>query len=137
MISDPKSEAQLRQLNAELAEAEVLRDVEALERLISTDYLGIDPSGSLLTKERIINTYGSGKVMLDSIITSDLRIRVFDNTGIITGRSLINGRSGLNEFNALFRYTDTYRKEGKGWQLISSQLTPLLSGDLPDDQDET
>ncbi len=127
MTPDAKSEAQLRQLNAELAEAEVCRDIDALERLISDDYLGIDPSGSLLTKELIISTYGSGKVVLESIVTSDLRIRVFDNTGIITGRSLIKGRSGPNEFSAVFRYNDTYRREGPGWRLISSQLTPLVA----------
>lgn len=127
MTPDPKAEAQLRQLNAELAEAEVRRDIDALERLISDDYLGIDPSGSLLTKELIMSTYGSGKVVLESIVTSDLRIRVFDNTGIITGRSLIKGRSGRNEFSAVFRYNDTYRREGRGWRLISSQLTPFVA----------
>ncbi len=127
MTPDPKAEAQLRQLNAELAEAEVCRDIDALERLISDDYLGIDPSGSLLTKELIMSTYGSGKVVLESIVTSDLRIRVFDNTGIITGRSLIKGRSGQNEFSAVFRYNDTYRREGRGWRLISSQLTPFVA----------
>ncbi len=127
MTPDPKAEAQLRQLNAELAEAEVCRDIDALKRLISDDYLGIDPSGSLLTKELIISTYGAGKVVLESIVTSDLRIRVFDNTGIITGRSLIKGRSGSNEFSAVFRYNDTYRREGRGWRLISSQLTPFVA----------
>lgn len=117
----------LKELNAQLAEAEVKRDVDQLERILDDDYLGVDPSGALLTKEKIVKTYGAGEVRLESIVSSDLRIRVLGDTGIITGRSLIKGNTGSGDFMALFRYTDTYRKMNGDWQLVASQLTPLVA----------
>ncbi len=117
----------LKKINADLAEAEIKRDVGQLEELLDEDYLGVDPSGALLTKEKILTTYATGDVELESILSSDLRVRVLGHTGIITGRSLIKGRTPSGDFVALFRYTDVYRKMGETWKLVSSQLTPLVA----------
>jgi hypothetical protein len=119
--------SELKRLNAELAEAEIERDVEKLAILLDDDYLGVDPSGALLTKEKIITTYATGDVQLESIVSSDLRVRVLGRTGIITGRSLIKGKTQAGEFMALFRYTDVYRNFEGDWKLVSSQLTPLVA----------
>lgn len=119
---------QLKTLNAQLAEAEVKRDIEQLDFLLDEDYLGVDPSGALLTKEKIIKTYDAGDVQLESIVTSELHVRVLDRTGIVTGRSLIKGKTKSGEFIALFRYTDVYHKnDDRNWKLVSSQLTPLVA----------
>ena len=118
---------ELKRLNADLAEAEIKRDVDKLAALLDDDYLGVDPSGALLTKEKIVQTYATGDVQLDSIVSSDLRVRILGRTGIITGRSLIKGKTQGGEFIALFRYTDVYRKMEEDWKLVSSQLTPLMA----------
>lgn len=125
MTEETDEVQQLKRLNAELAEAEIKRDVEKLAMLLDDDYLGVDPCGLLLSKEKIISTYATGDVQLESILSSELSVRIFGRTGIITGLSLINGKTPLGEFKASFRYTDVYRKMGGDWKLVSSQLTPL------------
>ena len=109
-----------------LAEAEVKRDIDILNALIADDYLGIDPSGAILTKKKILDTYGAGLVQLDSITSSELHIRVFGEIGMVTGRSFIKGNASGQTFAASFRYSDTYRINGGAWQLIASQLTPII-----------
>lgn len=127
MTESIDDEVVLKQLNAELAEAEVKRDTGGLARILADDYLGVDPSGSLLTREKILTTYAEGSVQLESIVTSDLHIRIMGDMGIVTGRSLIKGRTTPGEFHALFRYTDVYRKRDGDWKLVSSQLTPMVT----------
>ena len=125
MTEETDEVQQLKRLNAELAEAEIKRDVEKLAMLLDDDYLGVDPCGLLLSKEKIISTYATGDVQLESILSSELSVRIFGRTGIITGLSLINGKTQLGWFKASFRYTDVYRKTGGDWKLVSSQLTPM------------
>lgn len=113
-------------MNAELARAEFERDTDALERLLADDFLGVGPSGDLLDKRRVIESYGSGAVLYDSIVTQEHQVRVSGGTGVVTAVSTMSGWSRGMPFQARFRYTDVYVRDGEGgWRLFSSHMTPL------------
>ncbi|HEX5725632.1 MAG TPA: nuclear transport factor 2 family protein [Longimicrobiaceae bacterium] len=120
-----ESWAELRRLNAELARAEFERDTAALGELLADDFLGVGPTGELLGKRQVIESYGGGRIVFDSIVTQEHQVRVSGDAGVITAVSTLRGWSGGMPFEGRFRYMDVYvRREGR-WRLFSSLMTPL------------
>jgi ketosteroid isomerase-like protein len=118
-------EEELRDATEALARAELERDVDALRRLIHDDFLGVDPSGAMLTKRDTVETYGSGLVVLQTLVVEEQTIRVAGDTGVVTAQSMMRGRTPEGEFEQRYRFTDVYVRQGGEWLLFASHVTPL------------
>jgi ketosteroid isomerase-like protein len=123
MSGSPEDE--LRRATETLARAELERDVEALERMIHDAYMGVDPNGELLTKDRIVDTYASGLFVLQTLVVEEQQIRVHGETGVVTAASTLRGRTPQGEFESRLRFTDVYVRTNGGWRLFASHVTPL------------
>src|SRR5438552_16779876 len=66
-------------------------DVAALDRMTSDDYTFITLRGELRTKSDILKGFASGSFHHESRQLSDLKVRVYGNTAIVTGRSMQQG----------------------------------------------
>src|SRR5688572_8026106 len=97
-------EEELRDATEALARAELERDVEALGRLIHDDFLGVDPSGAMLTKRDTVDTYASGLIVLQTLVVEDQNIRVAGDTGVVTAQSMMRGRTPEGEFEQRYRF---------------------------------
>ncbi|HEU0053343.1 MAG TPA: nuclear transport factor 2 family protein [Longimicrobium sp.] len=124
-MSDERSEIELRRSLEALARAELERDVDTLERLIHDDYLGVDPTGDLLTKEQVVDTYGGGLFVLQTLVMEEQHVRVLGDTGVVTAQSTMRGRTPDGEFEQRYRFTDVYVREEGEWRLFASHMTPL------------
>lgn len=101
-------------------------DVPALQRILTEDFILIDVmSGSELTKAEFLAFMGSGQLKFESIAPADNRVRVYDNTAIITGRTQMGGRMGTAPFSASSRYTHVYVMQEGEWRLATAQGTPI------------
>jgi ketosteroid isomerase-like protein len=118
-------EEELRDATEALARAELERDVEALGRLIHDDFLGVDPSGAMLTKRDTVDTYASGLIVLQTLVVEDQNIRVAGDTGVVTAQSMMRGRTPEGEFEQRYRFTDVYVRQNGEWRLFASHVTPL------------
>ena len=118
-------EEELRDATEALARAELERDVDALRRLIHDDFLGVDPSGAMLTKDDTVDTYGSGLIVLQTLVVEEQHIRVFGDTGVVTAQSMMRGRTPEGEFERRYRFTDVYVRQDGEWRLFASHVTPL------------
>ena len=100
-------------------------DVPALQRILTEDFILIDVmSGSELTKAELLAFMGSGQLKFESIAPADNRVRVYENTAIITGRTQMGGRMGTAPFSASSRYTHVYVMQEGEWRLATAQGTP-------------
>lgn len=118
-------ERELRDTYAALTRAELQRDLATLERLLAGDYVGVDPSGALLDREQVLDTYREGLVVLKKLESDELVVRLLGDTGIIVGRSNISGVTPEQSFQGEFRFTDVYLRRAGEWQLVSSHTTPM------------
>jgi ketosteroid isomerase-like protein len=118
-------EQELREAMEALARAELERDVATLRRMIHDDFLGMDPAGAPLTKEHVVDTYGSGLFVLQTLVVEEQNIRVLGGTGVVTAQSTMRGRTPEGEFEQRYRFTDVYVRDGGQWRLFASHLTPL------------
>jgi ketosteroid isomerase-like protein len=98
-------------------------DAAALERLTSDDYTFITLRGELRTKAEIVQGFKSGSFHYESRQISDLNVRVYGNTAIVTGRSIQKGRENGKDYSGDYRFTRVYIKQDGRWQTVALQAT--------------
>jgi hypothetical protein len=77
----------IRQLDHERIQAQIHADRVALDRIYADDFIGIGPSGTVRTKPQVLADFTSHDLKFQTITTDDVRIRVYGNTVVETGRS--------------------------------------------------
>ena len=98
-------------------------DVAALDRMTSDDYTFITLRGELRTKAEILKGFSSGSFRYESREISDLNVRVYGDTAIVTGRSIQKGQENGKDYSGDFRFTRVYVKQNGRWLTVALQTT--------------
>ena len=108
-------------------DALITGDTQALDRLLVDEFILIDVmSGSEITKPAFLGFIGSGQIKFESIEPADNRMRLFQATAIITGRTEMKGELSDNGFAASSRYTHVFVEQRGEWRLAAAQGTQIL-----------
>src|SRR5689334_1516043 len=78
------AEEELKKLETDRAAAVVKGDVATLEKQTSDDYTLINMYGQMSGKSQMVDNFKSGKTKLTSNNISDMKVRVYGNTAVIT-----------------------------------------------------
>jgi hypothetical protein len=101
---------------------------EVLDRVLADDFLLIDVMrGSEVTKPSLLAVIGSGQLRFEVIEPAEPRVRLYQATAVVTGRTRMSGRFGGTPFAALSRYTHVYVVQQGRWRLVAAQGTPIAS----------
>lgn len=96
-------------------------------RVYGDEFEGILPSGQVLDKSAYIAAVEHSDVKYSSFVASDIRVKMYEQTAIVTclwsAQGMRNGRS----FAKQSRVTHVYVRGQRGWQAVASQET-LLPG---------
>lgn len=114
----------LLELNRELSAAERAKDMEVLDRLIAEDYVGVDATGRKRNKSELFAGFASPGFILTRLETNDVRVRCLGGSAIVTGRSIMEGLNEGSSFGGSYRYIDVWADQGRGWEVVASQMTP-------------
>jgi len=98
-------------------------DVAALDRMTSDDYTFITLRGELRTKSDILKGFASGSFHYESRQISDLKVRVYGDTAIVTGRSMQKGMENGKDYSGDYRFTRVYVKEKGRWVTVALKTT--------------
>ena len=127
-IKDSKSVEQIiRKLDNERIQAQIHADATALERIYADDFTGVGPSGTVRTKPQVISDFTSGDLRFQSITTDDVRVRVYGNTAVETGRSTMNGHDKGKEVPHDTRFTRVWVKQHGRWRLVANHYSSSMS----------
>jgi ketosteroid isomerase-like protein len=121
----PSVEDQLKKMEKDRAAAVVKADVATLEKLTSDDYILINANGQLSDKATTMNNIKTGNIKLTANDVSDLKVRVYGNTAVVTGKSDAKGSIGGRELKGPVMFTRVYVKKDGKWQSVSFQQTPI------------
>ena len=117
----------IRHVDQERIQSQIGADAAALDRIYADDFIGIGPSGVVRTKSQVIADFTSGNLRFQSITTDDVRVRVYGNTAVETGRSTMIGQDGAKPVPRDNRFTRVWVKQQRGWRLVSNHYSPLVT----------
>ena len=119
----PQSDEQLKKLETDRAAAAVKGDVATLEKQTADDYTFINLYGRMSDKSQMVNAFKTGQTKLTSNEVSDMKVRVYGDTAVITGKADIKGTLGGKDVAGQIMFTRVYVKKGGQWQSVAFQQT--------------
>jgi ketosteroid isomerase-like protein len=122
--SDKKSvEEKIKSLEDERNQAILHGDFATLDRMTSEDYTFVTLRGELRTKEDILKGFKTGSFKYDSREVSDMNVRVYGDTAIVTGRAIQKGMENGKDYSGDYRFTRVYIKQHGRWVTVALQVT--------------
>ena len=101
--------------------------LEVLDQLLVDDFVLVDVMrGGEITKPGLLAAVASGQAKFESIEPSETRVRRFESTAIVNGRTEMRGRFGESVFAVRSRYTHVYVEQQGRLRLASAQGTQIL-----------
>jgi len=116
---DSNDVKELTRLETVWNEAYVRGDATALESLCADDLIATMTDMQILNKAQSLGILRSGRVKFQRYETSDLRIRVYDNAAVVTGRLERTRLTSAGEATDGWRFTKVYVRHDKQWQVVA------------------
>ncbi len=115
-------EQEIIKLEQTVTNAQFKKDRAALERLLADDYLYTHSNGSVLNKTQEIAESMSSDVQWTDSKFADLKVRMFGDVAVLTGRQTIQG-TAKGYVPGPRRITDIFVKRSGRWQWAGGQAT--------------
>jgi len=119
-----KIKSEILQKEDEQNHALLKNDADLLGGMCSDELAWTNASGVLLTKSQMLTDMRSGKQINSTIIHDDVRLHVFGNTVVVTGRSTSTYLYGGKKFVGARRFTNVWVKQSNKWLLVVHHVTP-------------
>ena len=114
---------EIRLLEQDRNQAILRGDAAALERMTADDDTFITLRGEMVTKAEIVRNFRSGAAKYQSREISDLNIRVYGNSAVVTGRAIQKGMENGKDYSGDYWFTRVYVKQGGHWMTVALQTT--------------
>lgn len=123
----------LIQMEHDWSQADVKKDVAALNRILAEDWIGIDFQGTVLTKPEALKQVDlhSDATETESTELAEMKIRLFGNTALVSGTEIERSQYKGKDSSGKYIWTDVFVLRNGHWQAVSSQSTKLATPDDP------
>jgi ketosteroid isomerase-like protein len=118
-----EAEEELLTLEKAFADAIVRNDLEGIGRLVTDDWIIIDPNGEIVDRARFFEVIKSGALTHDMMESEDFRVRVYRDSAVVTGLTRTKGKFMGQEFSTRERATDVFVNRDGRWQCVLTHLT--------------
>jgi ketosteroid isomerase-like protein len=119
--------ADLIALEKQFAEAIIKADVDALNKIVSEDWIIIGPEGAVVSKSGFLVVVRSGALAHSSMESDEARVRVYGDTAIVTARVASAGAYQGQPFTTRERSTDVFVRQHGHWKCVLTQLTTIAA----------
>src|SRR5690349_12293388 len=127
VAQQPSTEQTVQRQDQERIRAQIAADTIALRRIYADDFLGIGPTGVVRNKSEVIADFTSHALTYQSITTAEVRVRVYGNTAVETGRSTMVGQDRGKAVPRENRFTRVWVRKNGRWQLVANHYSLLTS----------
>jgi ketosteroid isomerase-like protein len=121
------SEQAVQQQDQERIRAQINADIDALRRVYADDFIGIGPTGVVRNKAEVIADFTTHALTYQSITTAEVRVRVYGNTAVQTGRSTMVGQDRGKAVPHENRFTRVWVMTDGRWQLVGNHYSPMTT----------
>jgi uncharacterized protein (TIGR02246 family) len=119
------TEAVLMKIERDAAAALMKKDFAAFASVFSEDAVFTGPDGAVQTKAQLLADLKSGNLAIESTVISDMKVRVFGESAVVTYTTTDKGKSKGRDISGRYRWTDTFVRRGGKWQVVAGQGTPI------------
>jgi ketosteroid isomerase-like protein len=120
---DQETIREIVEMERQAKEASLRRDVDFSQRTLAEDYVAITPLGQVTTKQDTVSARKSGQLKYDTINVSDMVVRVYGDTAVVTARADVKGHQLGEDFSGPYRYTRVWVRRTGHWLAVSYQAT--------------
>lgn len=107
-------------------QAVISNDIDEIKKCISDDWVIVDAQGGIIPRERFLDVVEKGLLSHTTMTKKLLRVKVYDNIAVITGRGQNTGMWQGQPIQADEWVTDVYKKENDQWVCVLTHLTPVI-----------
>jgi len=118
---------ELVSIEKEMARAIQWNNGTIFRRIYGDDFVGVLPTGQTMDKTGWINAIETSGVKYTSFVASDIQVRMFQETAVVTCLWSSRGTQGTKSFTRQWRVIHVYVYGQRGWKTVASQET-LLPG---------
>lgn len=120
---DQESIREIIEMEHQAREASLRRDVDFSQKTLAEDYVAITPLGQVTTKQDTVSARKSGQLKYDTINVTDMVVRVYGDTAVVTARADVKGHQLGEDFSGPYRYTRVWVRRTGHWLAVSYQAT--------------
>jgi len=120
-----RKEASVRKFIDNFAAAFSQNDVQTLEQATSADYSFVAPNGEIQDRVKRYAPIRSGDLKYTSVKYTDVTVRLYGSTAVVTATVDVNSRLNGNDFSGKFRSTLTLVLVKGLWMLVASQANKI------------
>jgi ketosteroid isomerase-like protein len=125
-LTTPEDEA-LAAVDATWNTLRLKPDVEALDRLLLDDWLLTHSDGRVQDKRAYLDELRTRSRANQAIANEDVTVRVYGDTGVVTGTSVQSGTSNGRPFEGRFRFTRVWVRENGAWRMAGSHSSRIAA----------
>ena len=111
----------LLRIETDLLNAYVHRDLSVRDRYVADEFVGVDSSGSIYSKQQDMQDMKDGTFALKSFKEEDVQARLLGDSAVVTGRNTVTSVYKGKEDSFTFRFVDTFLRRDGRWQMVYSQ----------------
>jgi hypothetical protein len=123
--ADTQVDAELLALQNEWAKARIEGSVKFLERLYAKEFWITAMNGSVVTRAEDIGVFASGEMKPETISDEDMKVTVYENFAIVTGREKLKGTYKGFAGDFVLRFTNVYVHRDGRWQMVTHHATQI------------
>jgi ketosteroid isomerase-like protein len=120
-------EAAIIQMIHDTCKAYLHADVAKMTELLTEDFTLTDASGVITTRADDIEIAKKGTLKYDIFENYDMKVRLYGDSAVVTGKTRVKGKVGENPFAAEFQFTDTIVRRDGRWLFAASHISRLES----------
>jgi ketosteroid isomerase-like protein len=117
--------SEIEGLEAQWRQAQLANDTDAMDKLLSDDYLGITAFGQVVTKQQQLDRMRTHTFVITKLDLSDVKIKLIGHhAAIVTSLAQVEGNNDGHQLHGSFRYTRVYQRMPSGlWNVTSFEAT--------------
>jgi ketosteroid isomerase-like protein len=116
---------EIEALEMQWRQAVISNNVGEMDHLLADDYIGISANGTVETKAQALALRKAGTVKISQLELTDLKVRVYGDTAVVTSRADLEGINGQSDISGNYRYTRVYNRRLGQWKIVSFEASRM------------
>jgi len=124
-VSDEEPERAVLIAERALQAAMLAGDVQALDRLLHPELLGVGPDGQMIDKSGDLAAHRAGLVVIDELHEEAAHVTVLDNVAVTFVVLRMRGSIDGSEVSGCMRYTRTWICDDGTWRVMAAHISAV------------